>query len=69
MWLLLLQLRDLGSNIRIASVSPGIVATEFAAVARNSKEEADEVYRNTNVLHAEDIAQNVKHILELPKHV
>ena len=53
----------------MASLSPGIVETEFAEVAQNSKEAADKMYRSLDALQSEDMAAHVKHILELPKHV
>ena len=64
-----LKLRDLGSNIRVASVSPGIVVTDFAEVATNSKEVADSIYNSNKTLQVKDMANHIKHILELPKHV
>ena len=66
------ELKALGDNnhIRICSVSPGLVETEFALVNRRGDEEqAKKTYSGLECLQAEDIAAHVKHVLELPKRV
>ena len=62
-------MREMGGNIRVASISPGLVETEFAEMAKNSKEAAQKTYSSIECLQAEDMAANIRHILELPKHV
>ena len=64
-------MRDLGNNIRIAQLSPGIVKTEFLQVMMGDKAKADATYQSLDwdPLQAIDMANCVKFILEAPKHV
>ncbi len=58
------------NNIRIAQLSPGLVETEFVEVAnQGDKAKAKEAYSQLECLQAEDMAEHVRHILEMPKHV
>ena len=63
------ELRERALPIRVTSVSPGFVETEFAEHYHKSKEKAQEIYGQYQVLHAEDIAHQVDVILALPPHV
>ncbi len=63
------ELRTAQSNIRISSVSPGIVETEFAQKYHQSAEKAQETYGQFPVLQAEDIAKAVVYALQQPEHV
>jgi NADP-dependent 3-hydroxy acid dehydrogenase YdfG len=67
------EMRDLGSNIRVSSLSPGFVETEFApamlAETPDGPKKAEELYRSLDCLQAEDMADSVKYILAAPKHV
>ncbi len=63
------ELRTARSNIRISSVSPGIVETEFAQKYHQSAEKAQETYGQFPVLQAEDIAKAVIYALQQPEHV
>jgi NADP-dependent 3-hydroxy acid dehydrogenase YdfG len=63
------ELRAAGLNIRISSVSPGFVETEFAELYHQSKDKAKELYSEFPVLQAEDIAAAVSYILAQPAHV
>lgn len=63
------ELRAAQSNIRISSVSPGIVETEFAKKYHQSAEKAQETYGQFPVLQADDIAKSVLYILQQPQHV
>ena len=65
------ELRALANNhIRICSLAPGLVQTEFAKVTRRGDEEkANKFYSRLECLQPEDMAAHVKHILEMPKHV
>lgn len=64
-----LELRAIGSGIRVSAVSPGFVETEFAAVYHQSEEEARATYSRYKVLDASDIAQAVMFLLSQPRHV
>lgn len=63
------ELRAANSNIRISSVSPGIVETEFAEKYHQSAEKAKQTYRQFDVLQAVDIANAVAYALSQPDHV
>ncbi|MBE9064652.1 SDR family NAD(P)-dependent oxidoreductase [cf. Phormidesmis sp. LEGE 11477] len=63
------ELRAAQSNIRISSVSPGIVETEFAEKYHQSAEKAQETYSQFPVLQADDIAKSVIYLLQQPQHV
>ncbi|MCA9642977.1 MAG: SDR family NAD(P)-dependent oxidoreductase [Polyangiaceae bacterium] len=63
------ELRELGSPIRVSSVSPGFVETEFHSRYFQSEERAQATYRRYKVLQPEDIAKSVIHLLTAPPHV
>lgn len=63
------ELRELGSDIRIGSISPGFVETEFAAHYHRSEEIAHELYRQYTVLSPDDVAQGLVYLLTQPAHV
>lgn len=63
------ELRQIGSNIRVSSISPGFVETEFAEKYHKSKEIAEQVYGQYFVLQPEDIAAQILFMIESPKHV
>jgi NADP-dependent 3-hydroxy acid dehydrogenase YdfG len=63
------ELRQAGLNIRVSSISPGFVETEFAAQYYQSQEKADALYSQFPVLQPEDIANTVAYILTQPDHV
>ncbi|MBT9312528.1 SDR family NAD(P)-dependent oxidoreductase [Leptothoe kymatousa] len=63
------ELRADGSAIRISSVSPGFVETEFAAKYSGSEEKAQQVYEQFPVLQPQDIANAVGYALGQPAHV
>lgn len=63
------ELRAKGSSIRVSSVSPGYVETEFAEVFSGSKEAAQKTYGRLKVLDAADVAEAVRWILTRPPHV
>jgi NADP-dependent 3-hydroxy acid dehydrogenase YdfG len=63
------ELRAAGSRIRVTSISPGFVETEFAASYHGSEEVARETYSRMRCLQSEDIADAVRFALGAPEHV
>lgn len=63
------ELRSQSSPIRISSISPGIVETEFAEKYHQSAEKAQKTYSQFSVLQAEDIANAVAYALSQPAHI
>ncbi len=63
------ELREAQSSIRISSVSPGIVETEFAEKYHQSAKAAEKTYSQFAVLKAVDIANAVAYALSQPEHV
>jgi NADP-dependent 3-hydroxy acid dehydrogenase YdfG len=57
-------------GIKVSSVSPGMVETEFSLVRfKGNAERASAVYQGLEPLKPEDIAEAVKYIVNAPKHV
>jgi NADP-dependent 3-hydroxy acid dehydrogenase YdfG len=63
------ELRQAGLDIRVSSISPGFVETEFAAQYHQSQDKAEALYSQFPVLQPEDIANTVAYILTQPDHV
>lgn len=63
------ELRSAGSQIKVSSISPGFVETEFAEKYNQSAARAKEVYSQFPVLQPEDIAAAVGYLLSQPQHV
>jgi NADP-dependent 3-hydroxy acid dehydrogenase YdfG len=63
------ELHAEGSRIRITSVSPGFVRTEFAAVYERDPAAIDRTYDRFRVLDPADVADTVAHVLAMPEHV
>tara|TARA_R110002049_G_scaffold200299_5_gene370978 strand:- start:4415 stop:5173 length:759 start_codon:yes stop_codon:yes gene_type:complete len=60
----------LKEGIRVSSVSPGMVETEFSQVRfHGDAKRAEEVYKGFEPLHAEDIAETIWFIASRPAHV
>ncbi len=55
--------------IRVTTISPGIVATEFHANFYGSQEQAAQLYEKYQVLKPDDIADTVMYALHTPPHV
>ena len=56
--------------LRVSSISPGMVETEFTMVSQyGNKESAESFYNKFKCLEAEDIANAVLYILSTPAHV
>lgn len=60
----------LGTRVRVSCIQPGMAETEFSKVRfKGDDEQAAEVYRGTEPLTAEDIAETVRWIVSQPPHV
>ncbi len=64
-----LKLELNGKGIRVSTIDPGMVETEFSHVRFGDEERAKQVYRGMKPLTAKDIAECVRWILTLPSHV
>jgi serine 3-dehydrogenase len=65
-----LRLDALGTGVRVSTVDPGMVETEFSVVRFNGDEErARNVYRGMTALTAGDIAETVLWVATRPAHV
>ncbi len=65
-----MRLDLLGTAVRVTSVDPGLVETEFSQVRfRGNKDRAAQTYANTVPLRAEDIAEVVVFCATRPRHV
>lgn len=57
-------------HIRVTSIHPGMVETEFSLVRfKGDKARADAVYSNVEPLSADDVAEVIVYSIELPSHV
>lgn len=57
-------------GIKVSSISPGAVHTEFSSVRfKGDNERANEVYQGYQPLLAKDIAASILHIIKSPSHV
>jgi serine 3-dehydrogenase len=65
-----IRMETLGSGIRVTSVDPGLVETEFSIVRfRGDQERAAKVYQDTRPLRPEDVADCVVFAATRPPHV
>ncbi|XP_022085737.1 dehydrogenase/reductase SDR family member 11-like [Acanthaster planci] len=64
------ELREIGSMIRIASISPGIVETEFLSrMYPDNPSNPAALYKSMQCIQPEQISTTVQYIMELPPHV
>ncbi|MFY9345185.1 MAG: SDR family NAD(P)-dependent oxidoreductase [Planctomycetota bacterium] len=65
-----IRMEMLGTGIRVTSVDPGLVETEFSLVRfRGDRERAAKVYQDTRPLTADDVAECVLFAANRPAHV
>lgn len=65
-----IRMETLGKNVRVTSVDPGMVDTEFSLVRfRGDREKAEKVYEGTRPLAADDVADCVLFAATRPRHV
>ncbi len=65
-----LKLDLMGTPVRVTSVDPGMVQTEFSAVRfRGDEERAAKVYQNITPLQPEDVADAIVWVASRPAHV
>ena len=65
-----LRLDLIGKNVRVTSIDPGMVETEFSEVRfRGDKDRAAKVYQNVTPLCPEDIAETILWAATRPAHV
>jgi serine 3-dehydrogenase (NADP+) len=58
-----------GTGVRVTSIEPGMVETEFTLVRTGSQEASDKLYAGVNPMTAEDIADTIGWIASLPPHL
>ena len=59
-----------GTPIRISSVDPGFVHTEFSLVRfGGDRQQADAIYQGFQPLLAEDVADAIHYVINTPEHV
>jgi len=57
-------------NIKVSTISPGAVETEFSLVRfKGDQERADNVYKGFTPLNAKDVAESIYFVLSRPAHV
>ena len=58
-----------GTGVRVTSIEPGMVETEFTLVRTGSQEASDDLYRGAKPMTGQDIAEMIKWVAELPRHL
>ncbi|MXP27829.1 SDR family NAD(P)-dependent oxidoreductase [Porphyrobacter algicida] len=59
-----------GTGVRVTSIEPGMVETEFTLVRTGGNKEAhDKLYGGADPMTAEDIAETIRWVAELPAHL
>ena len=60
----------LGTGVRVTDIAPGMAETEFTLVRTKGDQAAsDRLYRGTEPLTAEDIAEQIFYVASLPEHI
>ncbi|WP_425228804.1 SDR family NAD(P)-dependent oxidoreductase [Sphingomonas sp.] len=58
-----------GTGVRVTSIEPGMVETEFTTVRTGSQDASDTLYAGADPMTAEDIAETIWWIATLPPHL
>ncbi|MFN4240234.1 MAG: SDR family NAD(P)-dependent oxidoreductase [Erythrobacter cryptus] len=58
-----------GTGVRVTSIEPGMVETEFTLVRTGSQEASDRLYRGMSPMTGEDIADVIAWVAGLPPHL
>ncbi len=58
-----------GTGVRVTSIEPGMAETEFTLVRTGSQEASDKLYGGANPMTAEDIAEMILWVAQLPAHL
>ena len=58
-----------GTGVRVTSIGPGMIETEFTLVRTGSQQASDDLYQGVEPMTAEDTADILYWIATLPKHV
>jgi serine 3-dehydrogenase len=58
-----------GTGVRVTSIEPGMVQTEFTLVRTGSQEASDKLYAGADPMTAEDIARTLLWVATLPPHL
>ncbi len=58
-----------GTGVRVTSIEPGMVETEFTLVRTGSQQASDDLYRGSDPMTGEDIASTILWVAELPPHL
>ncbi|WP_448662553.1 SDR family NAD(P)-dependent oxidoreductase [Sphingomonas sp. CJ20] len=58
-----------GTGVRVTSIEPGMVETEFTLVRTGSQDVSDKVYAGVNPMTGEDIAETMLWVATLPPHL
>lgn len=59
----------LGTGVRVTSIEPGMVETEFTLVRTGSQSASDQLYAGVNPMTADDIADTLLWVATLPPHL
>jgi len=58
-----------GTGVRVPSIEPGMVETEFTVVRTGSQQASDDLYRGVHPMTGQDIADTITWIASLPPHL
>lgn len=64
-----LRVELLGEPIRVSTIDPGMVETEFSVVRLGDPQKAANVYKDMTPLVAADIAECIRWVVTLPEHI